>query len=663
MLPFVDPLRELRVALGSAFPGLPAVKIGIVDGLPDLTHPVFQDASIEILTTMIPDGSSAPDPHGTGICSVVFGNSEVVQGIAPRCSGVVLPIFFGKRADDRPRPASQLDLARALTFALENNASIINVSAGQKVATTEADIHLEQALQRCAEGRALVIAAAGNDGCACLHLPAGKPSVLAVGAVDARGQPLEISNWGDAYRQNGLLAPGENLTVAISDGGVGMASGTSYATAVVSGVAALLLSVARRGGYHVDAIDVQRILLDSAAPCKLDGEGACDHFLAGALDAAAALAMLHRIGTIRQWSGVKPVGVVIPLSEAINDQLRTPTGRELTMTHSSLAPSDAATLDESGVTPSACSCRSEPEGDLSKTTVKQRSAPPATLPVVQSGALTGVNQQTCSCGGGQPPQIVYALGSLWFDFGTEARHDVFVQQLGDPIRANNPAELIGFLRENLEFTAGLTFILMQEQIPLYAVQPAGPFARQTYEAMLTTLTSSMDQGGNEQRISIPGFISGSMRLLNGMIVPTVFPDLRGMFKWRAEQLVALTREAVPEHTESDQAILNFLNRVYYELRNLGVAPQDRALNYAATNAFQARLAFANAAGRSLVLDSIKVVKSAICRPDSDCWDVELIMFDDDDERHPNWTYRFTIDVSEVIPVSVGTVRSWASRAK
>jgi len=70
-----------------------------------------------------------------------------------------------------------------------------------------------------------------------------------------------------------------------------------------------------------------------------------------------------------------------------------------------------------------------------------------------------------------------------------------------------------------------------------------------------------------------------------------------------------------------------LNRVYYELRNLGVSPQERAMNYAATNAYQARQAFAEAAARNLALDSFVVVKSPICRPDSDCWDVKLQMFD------------------------------------
>ena len=121
--------------------------------------------------------------------------------------------------------------------------------------------------------------------------------------------------------------------------------------------------------------------------------------------------------------------------------------------------------------------------------------------------------------------------------------------------------------------------------------------------MLDALTSSMETGGNEQRISLPGFISGSTRLMNGMIVPIVYPDLRGMYKWQSQHLIDATR-AVPGQTgDSDEALLNFLNRVYYELRNLGVAPQDRAINFAATNAYQARQAFADAAARGAFADA------------------------------------------------------------
>src|SRR5208282_5225806 len=78
--------------------------------------------------------------------------------------------------------------------------------------------------------------------------------------------------------------------------GVSTGTGTSFATAVVSGVAALLLSVARQEGYHIDPLDIRQILIESAAPCELEGDGACNRYLAGTLDAAAALAAVHRAG-------------------------------------------------------------------------------------------------------------------------------------------------------------------------------------------------------------------------------------------------------------------------------------------------------------------------------------------------------------------------------
>jgi cyanobactin maturation PatA/PatG family protease len=149
--------------------------------------------------------------------------------------------------------------------------------------------------------------------------------------------------------------------------------------------------------------------------------------------------------------------------------------------------------------------------------------------------------------------------------------------------------------------------------------------------------------------------------MNGMTVPVVFPDLRGMYKWRSQDLITATRAATGAAPESDDAILNFLNRVYYELRNLGVAPQERAMNFAATNAYQAREAFAEATARRLALDTIKVVKSPICRPDSDCWDVQLQMFDPENNQRASRVYRYTVDVSEVLPVTVGPVRSWDVR--
>jgi hypothetical protein len=56
-----------------------------------------------------------------------------------------------------------------------------------------------------------------------------------------------------------------------------------------------------------------------------------------------------------------------------------------------------------------------------------------------------------------------------------------------------------------------------------------------------------------------------------------------------------------------------------------------------------------------------VKKSPVCRPDSDCYDVELAFFNPNNTRVANRIYRFTVDVSDVIPVTIGAVRSWTRR--
>lgn len=255
--------------------------------------------------------------------------------------------------------------------------------------------------------------------------------------------------------------------------------------------------------------------------------------------------------------------------------------------------------------------------------------------------------------------MAYALGALWFDFGSEARYDAIVQQMNDPVAANNPPLLFEFLSGNLPFAAGLTFILMQDQIPIYAVRPAGPFALDTYKEMLDALKTSLQSEGDMQRVAVPGFISGVTRLMNGMMLPVLYPDLRGMVKWQSAQLIRSAKRAAAAGDVPDDVILNFLNRVYDELRNLGLTPDERAINFAATNAYQIAEAFSNALGRRLELYQIRVVKSPICRPDSDCWDVFLTMFDPENERRAGRVYRYTIDVSEVLPVTLGRMRNWA----
>jgi len=57
-----DPLVDLRKAIAPAFPGSPAIKIGVVDGLPDLRHPALSRQSVGKLSPIDVLGAAAATP-------------------------------------------------------------------------------------------------------------------------------------------------------------------------------------------------------------------------------------------------------------------------------------------------------------------------------------------------------------------------------------------------------------------------------------------------------------------------------------------------------------------------------------------------------------------------------------------------------------------------
>lgn len=540
--------------------GHPDIKVAVLDGPVDATHACFQGARLDSLPGLC-SSEEAPDSlvaHGTHVASLLFGQpGTAIEGLCPQCSGVLIPVF----CDGRGR-LPQHELARGLEQAAEAGVHVVNLSGGQWSDCAAADPLLQKALDHCLNAGILIVAAAGNDGCECHHVPAALRGSLAVGALDEHGRPAPFSNYGKLYAEQGIMAPGVDIEGAVP-GGTHRMSGTSFATPLVSGVAALLLSQQVHQGQKPDPSAVRQILLDTVGPCSSESQGRC---LAGRLDAGAAR---------RQVEVMQPAGIA----------------------------------------PSA-----------------------------------------------QASSRVYALGTLGYDFGSEARRDSFKQ-----LMSSNPydaRQMVDYLAARPSESEALIWTLSLELTPIYAVAAVGPFASDVYALLRELLAGQVETESSPdyvERVSLPGEWRGRrVRLFSGQWVPLVeVAYTRGLYGWKTVQLVAAALRAVG-HEGAAADLRQFLDRVYYDLRNLGMTSQHRALNFAATNAFQAAHTFSQALAEGLQLENISLERSPYNRIDSDCWDVKLKFFDPDNSRRARRVFRFTIDVSDILPVTLGEVRSWAS---
>jgi len=285
---------------------------------------------------------------------------------------------------------------------------------------------------------------------------------------------------------------------------------------------------------------------------------------------------------------------------------------------------------------------------LAETAAEGRAAPPA-APSLMVGAL------------------IYAIGTLDYTFANGARRDLVVQEMlpGTPSLRH---DLVTYLAAHPAQAEWLTRTLNVDATPIYALRPAATFGRVLYAQLRQWLGQFPE--GTHIHLSVHGVITGTTRLLSGAVVPVLQPVLHGLYCWSPEVLLRQFRLDgeldADEQRQIDAQVDKFQQRVYAELRNRGATPQERALNYAATEAFQllyvqmgdptARLVI-----QDLELSEVVAEASPLCRPDSTphCWDVELRFFDPDAHlpraRH---VYRFTVDVSDVLPVMLGGHGEW-----
>ncbi|CAJ9066230.1 peptidase S8/S53 subtilisin kexin sedolisin [Burkholderia pseudomallei] len=604
--------------------GEQSVCIAVLDGSVDIKHSCFSGSSIKQLDYDEPLSNSRKSPHGTHVASIIFGRGQV-NGISPNCSGLFIKIF-NDTGNEKFKLCSQSYLAHSINTAILNGANIITISGGQlsQSNTNESDPLLIKAIENCTQNNILVIAAAGNDGCPCIHTPAALPGVLVAGALSKSGLPMESSNWGSAYQQQGILAPGENIRGAAPGGGTSIKSGTSFAAPIVAGVAGLLMSIQRKHNGIIDSHALRSALLQSAQRCPSDHDtDFCRKYLMGIIDVDEARNLILK--SIKKEKRMSDSGEIDQ-----NVQL----GLEPQVT----PQSDSAI----GNNTSASNHIPNLEEDFLASSLTTQVPTPSFIKDSMESIQPSEECKTCN-----GPQLVYALGELTIEFPTDSSRNSFGQALSGKSIEN-------YLSENLHEAPSLYWVLKLDNTPIYVIKPTGPFSHVIYQKLLDFLKDK-----EIERISVPGYTNGrgAATLLSGETVPILVPEGRGLYSWSSKALLDLVVDS-KENPDLASYIEDFLNRIYYDFRNTGILPQDRALNYAATNLFQAADVLRQATDKGRVLETITVGKSSLVRPEEELYDVKMRFFDPENVLRAKRAFRFTIDVSDAIPVGIGRVRVW-----
>lgn len=192
---------------------------------------------------------AGPDPkHGTFVAGIIAGvrnNGIGVNGIATDVK--IMSVRTVPDGDERDK-----DVARAIRYATDNGAQIINMSFGKDFSPQSNWVY--NAIEYAAAHNVLMVHAAGNDAANIDTVPnfpearyiknsKAVDSWISVGAStinDNKELPANFSNYGKTFVD--LFAPGHQIYSLAPKNKYDVESGTSFAAPVVAGIAALLLS-------------------------------------------------------------------------------------------------------------------------------------------------------------------------------------------------------------------------------------------------------------------------------------------------------------------------------------------------------------------------------------------------------------------------------------
>ena len=260
--------------------------VAVIDTGVDASHPDLQGKLVKGYN-FVDNNTNTNDivGHGTFVASLIASkaNDAVgISGIAPQVKIMPLKVM------DATEDGNSLRVAKAIRYAVDNGARVINLSLGSDSASRNIKSAIDYAISK----NVVVVAASGNEGNDANkpNYPASFAGVISVAATGPRDTVAAFSNHN---RSVAVSAPGVNVIGARSaenqicrpyrNDYYCVASGTSFAAPYVSGTVALMLSA----NSKLSVTQVTQILESTSQ--DLGPSGRDDYYGYGRIDAAKAV--------------------------------------------------------------------------------------------------------------------------------------------------------------------------------------------------------------------------------------------------------------------------------------------------------------------------------------------------------------------------------------
>jgi len=222
-----------------------ATTVAVLDSGVDNNHPDIAekvDGHVNFSNGETGDDKYGHGTHVAGIIAATKDNGIGVAGVCPTCR-----ILDVKVLNDTGYGSTSA-IANGINWAVSNGAKVINMSLGQRTSSRT----LEAAVSNAWNKGVVIVAAAGNTGTTSKIYPAAYTNVIAVAATDNNDLKASFSTHGAKWVD--VAAPGANVYSTFPNHpfyleeqynrsqGYDVANGTSMASPIVAGVAALAWS-------------------------------------------------------------------------------------------------------------------------------------------------------------------------------------------------------------------------------------------------------------------------------------------------------------------------------------------------------------------------------------------------------------------------------------